>query len=215
MRRLYEPALAPLFEASLPPEPNVNKQSNEMKVMKKKILNMTIAVMSAAATLSALTALAADDDMATQAQQTIANFQSADSNLKTFMNNSAGYAVFPSVGKGGLIVGGARGKGLLYENGAITGRTTLTQASIGAQAGGQTFSQIICFESPAAVSDFKAGKFELGADISAVVASQGASQSAKYKQGVAVFTMPKSGLMVQATVGGQKFSFEPLMPTGR
>lgn len=158
----------------------------------------------------------AADDLPAQAQQTISDFQNADSSIKAFIDNSAGYAVFPSVGKGGFIVGGARGKGLLYEKGAITGRTTMTQASIGAQAGGQTFSQIICFESPAAVSDFKQGKFELGADVSAVLASQGAAKSAKYKSGVAVFTLPKSGAMVQASVGGQKFSFEPLIaPTGK
>lgn len=183
--------------------------------MKSKIINITVAVFSAAA-LSSFTALAADD-LAAQSQQTIANFQSADPSLTAFMNNSAGYAVFPSVGKGGLIVGGARGKGLLFQNGAIAGQTTLTQASIGAQVGGQTFSQIICFENPTALSNFKNGNFSLSADVNAVAISTSVSKSAPltYTRGVAVFTMAKSGLMVQATVGGQKFSFEPLMPTGR
>lgn len=158
----------------------------------------------------------AADDLGTQARQTVANFVSADPSLQTFVDNSAGYAVFPDVGKGGFIVGGARGKGVLFEKGVITGQTTMTQASIGAQAGGQSFAQIIFFENPGAVSDFKGGKFALGADVSAVAVSQGASKSAKFSRGVAVFTMPKSGLMVQASVGGQKFSFEPLIsPTGK
>lgn len=157
----------------------------------------------------------AANDLALQSKQTIADFKNADPEIKTFFDNAAGYAVFPDVGKGGFIVGGARGKGLLFEKGAITGQTTMTQASIGAQAGGQSFAQIIFFETPAAVSDFKSGKFEMSADVSAVVVAQGAAQSAKYKQGVAVFAMPKKGLMVQASVGGQKFKFEPLIsPTG-
>lgn len=177
------------------------------------MLNITVAALSTAA-LFAVNAQAADD-LAVQSKQTIADFQNADSSLKPFMDSSAGYAVFPSVGKGGFIVGGARGTGLLFENGVITGRTRVTQASIGAQAGGQTFSQIICFQNPAAVANFKSGKFALTADVSAVAISQGASRSAKYTQGVAVFTQPRSGLMVQASVGGQKFSFEPLVPTGR
>jgi lipid-binding SYLF domain-containing protein len=140
-----------------------------------------------------------------------------DSNLKPFMDNAAGYAVFPSVGKGGFIVGGARGRGLLFEKGMATGQTTLTQASIGAQVGGQTFSQIICFESPTALNNFKNGNFQLSADVNAIAISSSVSKSVPltYTRGLAVFTMAKSGLMVQATVGGQKFSFEPLTPTGR
>jgi lipid-binding SYLF domain-containing protein len=183
--------------------------------MKKRILNLTVAALSAAA-LFAVNALAADD-LAPRAQQTIASFQTANPNLKSFMDSSAGYAVFPSIGKGGLVVGGARGAGLLYVNGAVAGRTTMTQGSIGAQAGGQTFSQIIVFQSPSAVSNFKDGKFQLGADVNAVALSTSVSKSVPltYSRGLAVFTMQQSGLMVQAAVSGQRFSFEPLMPTGR
>lgn len=183
--------------------------------MKKNILNITAAALSAAA-LFAVNALAADD-LSMRAQQTIANFQSVDPNLTSFMNNSAGYAVFPSVGKGGLIIGGARGAGLLYVNGAVAGRTTLTQGSFGAQAGGQTFSQIIVFQSPSAVSNFKDGKFQIGADVNAVALSRSVSKTVplSYTRGIAVFTMQQSGLMVQAAVSGQRFSFEPLVPTGR
>jgi lipid-binding SYLF domain-containing protein len=182
-----------------------------MKQKIPKLILPAISVMAFSLTLN----LRAANELPLQCKQTVADFQQTDPAIKSFIENAAGYAVFPDVGKGGFIVGGARGKGLLYEKGAITGQTTMTQASIGAQAGGQSFAEVICFESPGAVSDFKAGKFEMGADVSAVVVSQGASQSAKYKQGVAVFAMPKKGLMVQASVGGQKFKFEPLIsPTG-
>lgn len=183
--------------------------------MKRKIPKLIFPAISMMALILTPNIRAAND-IQLQSQQAIADFQNADPEIKSFIANSAGYAVFPDVGKGGLIVGGARGKGLLYEKGAITGQATMTQASIGAQAGGQSFAQIIFFETPAAVSDFKSGNFEMSADVSAVVVSQGAAQSAKYKNGVAVFAMPKKGLMVQASVGGQKFKFEPLIaPTGR
>lgn len=184
--------------------------------MKKTIFNITVAAALSTAALFAVNARAADD-LAMRAKQTIADFQNADPNLAAFMNNSAGYAVFPSVGKGGLVVGGARGAGLLFENGAITGRTTLTQGSIGAQAGGQTFSQIIVFQSPSAVSSFKNGKFQMSADVNAIALSSSVSKTLPltYTRGLAVFTMARSGLMAQATVGGQRFSFEPLTPTGR
>jgi lipid-binding SYLF domain-containing protein len=183
--------------------------------MKKKIFRITVAALSTAA-LFAVNAFA-QDDLATRAKQTIADFQNANSNLKSFMGSSAGYAVYPSIGKGGLVVGGARGTGVLFENGAITGRTTVTQGSIGAQAGGQTYSQIIVFESPSGVSNFKNGKFQLNADVNAIALSSSVSKTLPltYRQGLAVFTMPRSGLMAQATVGGQRFSFEPLTPTGK
>jgi lipid-binding SYLF domain-containing protein len=98
----------------------------------------------------------------------------------------------------------------LYEKGKAIGHATLTQASFGAQAGGQSFAEVIFFETPHALEDFKSGKFEMSADVSAVAASEGASKSAKYKNGVMVFALPKKGLMVQASVGGQKFKYEPL-----
>jgi lipid-binding SYLF domain-containing protein len=183
--------------------------------MKRKMCNMALAV-SIVAVVS-WSAAAADDDLQAESKQAIANFKEKDSTLETFFANSAGYAVFPDVGKGGFVVGGARGKGIVYQNDKVIGRATMTQASIGAQVGGQTFAQVIFFETPASLNDFKAGKFEMSADVSAVAAAEGASKSAKYKQGVAVFTLPKKGLMAQASVGGQKFKFEPvnLEPTGR
>ena len=174
------------------------------------------AALSAAA-LFAVNALAADEDLTAQAKQTITDFQNADPSLNSVMASAAGYAVFPNVGKGGLVVGGARGEGVLFENGAVTGRTTLTQASIGAQAGGQRFAQMIIFQSPTAVSDFKNGKFTLGADVNAIALSSSVNKSIPitFTRGVAVLTMPQRGLMFQAAVAGQRFNFHPLVPTGR
>lgn len=181
--------------------------------MKKTIRNVAWGLCLALFSMSAAQA----DDLQAESQQAISNFKSADSTLSTFFSNSDGYAVFPGVGKGGLIVGGAHGKGIVYEKGNAIGQATMTQASIGAQVGGQTFAEVIFFETPAALTDFKDGKFEMTAEVSAVAAREGASAAAKYKNGVAVFTLPKKGLMAQASVGGQKFKYEPLnmAPTGR
>jgi lipid-binding SYLF domain-containing protein len=178
-----------------------------VSIMKTKKCNpipiaIAIIVASLASTVRA-------DELQTEAQQASESFQKADSSLKQYFDSSAGYAIFPSVAKGGLVVGGARGSGVLYEKGKAIGEAKLTQASIGAQAGGQSFSEVIFFETSHALEDFKSGKFEMGADVSAIAAAEGTSKSVKYKDGVMVFALPKKGLMVQASVGGQKFKYEP------
>jgi lipid-binding SYLF domain-containing protein len=175
--------------------------------MKKRIRYMALAAF--VAVLSASTAQAVDEDVSKQAQQSVADFKKADPSLQKFFSESAGYVVFPKVGKGGFIVGGAHGDGRVYEKGKLVGRATMTQASVGAQAGAQTFAEIIFFDTPAALADFKAGKFEMSAEVSAMVAAEGASKNAAYKRGVAVFTLPIKGAMVQASVGGQKFKYAP------
>lgn len=177
--------------------------------MKNKMCNAALAAFCALAVPAAFSAQI-PDDLRAEAQEALANFLKADSSLQTFLDQSAGYAIFPTVAKGGLVVGAAHGKGLVYEAGNLIGLASMTQASIGAQAGGQTFSELIVFEAPAALNEFKAGTFEMRAEVSAVAAAEGASKTARYRHGVAVFTMPKKGLMVQASVGGQKFKFEPL-----
>src|SRR5436190_2470334 len=102
-----------------------------------KISRKTLAALLVTAAFSTFTALA-DDDLESESRQAVASFQQKDPGLKTFFDKAAGYAIFPSVGKGGFIVGGAHGKGLVYEKGTITGKTSMSQASIGAQAGGQS-----------------------------------------------------------------------------
>ncbi len=151
----------------------------------------------------------AADDLASKANEAIATFQRTDSTLKKMMDESVGYAIFPSIGKAGFIIGGERGKGLVYQGGKLVGEARVTEVSIGATAGAESYSELILFESTSAIRDFKASDWEMSAKVSAVAAAEGAAKNAKYRQGVAVFTLTKGGLMVQASVGGQKFKFKP------
>lgn len=144
------------------------------------------------------------------AEESKTAFIKADPGLEKLMNSSAGYAIFPNVGKGGLGVGAATGNGILFEGGKPSGTTRLTQLTIGFQAGGQVYQELILFEKEESLSRFKGNKFELSAQLSAVAAASGVSADAKYNEGVLVFTLPKKGLMYEATVGGQKFTYKPI-----
>lgn len=146
----------------------------------------------------------------------------------TFFDRAYGYAVFPTVGKGALGIGGARGKGRVFAQGRYVGDTTLTQVSVGFQAGGQAFSQIVFFEDERAFREFTSGQFGFGAGVSAVAITAAASASAsttgatagasggkkdattsgEYYRGMAVFTIAKGGLMYEAALAGQKFSYK-------
>jgi lipid-binding SYLF domain-containing protein len=146
-----------------------------------------------------------------------------------FFTNSYGYAVFPTIGKGGLGVGAAHGNGKVYEQGKYIGDASMTQVSFGLQAGGQAYSQIIFFEDKRSLDEFTSGNFEFGAGVSAVAITAGVSGSAgttgtsagasggkddastkgKYHKGMAVFTIAKAGLMYEASVAGQKFKYKP------
>ncbi len=148
-------------------------------------------------------------DMSDDVQATLNRFERADSGLNEFLNNSAGYVVFPSVGKGGLGVGGAFGRGQVFEKGQPTGYAKLTQASIGLQAGGQEYSELIVFGDPDALAKFKAQKFEFGANASAVAMKSGAASAASFRDGVAVFTEVKGGLMADLSMTGQKLTYSP------
>jgi len=128
--------------------------------------------------------------------------------LKPYFKKARGYAVFPNVGKGGIGIGGARGRGEVFEKGNVIGKTSLTQLSIGIQLGGQAFSQIIFFKDKKSLTRFTEGNFEFGASASAALISEGANASADYSDGVAVLTFSKGGIMYEASIGGQKFSFE-------
>jgi lipid-binding SYLF domain-containing protein len=144
----------------------------------------------------------------TDAATALAKAQTSDPSLTNVLNTAAGYAVFPTVGKGAAGVGGAYGKGVLFEKDVAVGYCDLTQASIGAQLGGQGYTEIICFETKTAVETFKQGNFRFDAQATAVVLKSGAGANAKFTDGVAVFTMDEAGLMVEAAVGGQKFSYQ-------
>jgi lipid-binding SYLF domain-containing protein len=150
-----------------------------------------------------------DAGLIADAKHTIAVFKKADPGLDKFFQHAAGYAVFPGIGKGGLGIGGAHGDGVLFVGGVPIGRTSMTQVTVGAQIGAQEYAEIIFFETPAVLAQFKSGKSTFSAQVSAVALQSGASASAKYKEGVVVFTATKGGLMAEASVGGQKFKFEP------
>ncbi|MCU0558146.1 MAG: lipid-binding SYLF domain-containing protein [Desulfobacterales bacterium] len=147
--------------------------------------------------------------------------------LAKFFEKSYGYAVFPTIGKAGFVVGGSYGKGQVYRGGKVTGKTSVVEGSIGFQLGGEAFSEIIFFQDKRAYDEFTSGNFEFGATAQAVVItakagtggmSAGASAGPKtgvqaeteYVKGMATFVHSKGGLMYEASIGGQKFSFEPL-----
>ncbi len=160
-------------------------------------------------------------------QDTVEIFQNAGES-GSFFGKSYGYAVFPTIGKGGIGIGGAYGKGRVYVGGKHVGDTSMGQATIGFQLGGQTYSQIIFFEDERAFREFSSGNFEFGAQASAVAITAGASASAstvgstagasggkkdattvgKFQGGMAVFTVAKGGLMYEASIGGQKFGYK-------
>ncbi len=129
--------------------------------------------------------------------------------MQAFFDKAWGYAVYPDVGKAGMGIGGAHGGGVVFEQGQVVGSTKLTQLSFGFQLGAQLYQEIIFFQNKAAMDDFKNGNFKLGAQASAVAVTAGASVNADYDNGVAVFTLAKGGLMYEASVGGQKFSYKP------
>jgi lipid-binding SYLF domain-containing protein len=137
-------------------------------------------------------------------------FLQEDQSLSAFVKSGYGYAIFPSIGKGAIGVGGAYGRGELFEQGTRIGWTDVTQGSIGVQLGGQTYSELIVFQDKTAIDNFKSGDFALAAAASAVAASSGAAATAKYDNGVCVFTRSQSGLMFEASVGGQSFGYRPL-----
>ena len=146
----------------------------------------------------------------TESDAAVQKMTAKDSSLRDFLDRSYGYAVFPDVGKGGVIVGGAYGKGVVYERGRPIGFANLKQASVGAQLGGQTYRELIAFENEAALNRIKAGDFDMGADVSAVAIKAGAAGSAHFEGGMAVFTQPKGGLMAEASIKGQKIEFQPM-----
>jgi lipid-binding SYLF domain-containing protein len=163
------------------------------------------------ATIGAARVSLADDDLVGDAQRTMDKYKQADPGIEDFAKSSVGYVVFPGIGKGGLGIGGAHGNGVLFERGVPVGKVTLNQVTVGAQAGGQEFSEVVFLQTPAVLTDLKMGKTKLSAQASAVAVNKGAAASTKYKNGVAVFTQTKGGLMFEASVGGQKFKYEPFV----
>src|SRR5215510_3246518 len=131
----------------------------------------------------------------------------ADPGIEALARKSEGFAFFPEITKGGLGVGGAYGRGVVYEQNQQIGYADVTQGSVGLQAGGQTYSELIVFENKEALDRFKKNQFEFGANASAVIAKTGAAKNARFVDGVAVFVRPIAGAMAEAAVGGQRVTY--------
>ena len=151
-----------------------------------------------------------DKEIISDSQEAKASFTKQDPSLGGLFSKAYAYAIFPNVGKGGLGIGGAAGNGTAYEKGKLVGMAKLKQVTIGLQAGGQGYREVIFFENAESFKKFKENNVEFSAQVSAVAATAGASANAKYNEGVMVFTMQKGGLMYEASVGGQKFKFSKL-----
>ena len=141
-------------------------------------------------------------------QDTIALFKKKDATIEQLFASSTGYVVIPSVGEGAFIVGGAHGAGEAYEGGSYVGRVTVSEVSIGAQVGGQSYSQVVFFETPEAFKRLKENSFAFSAEVSAIGVDQGVAKNAKFKNGVVTFVIPLQGLLASAAVGGQKLDFQ-------
>jgi len=141
--------------------------------------------------------------------ETIERFKKKDPGIQKFFDDAVGIAVLPTVGKGAIGVGGAHGTGQLLVGGNAIGKISMTQVTIGFQFGGQAYSEIIFFQNQHTLDGFKHGDFAFAAQATAVALASGASANAAYRNGVAVFTAAKGGLMYEASIGGQKFSFKP------
>jgi lipid-binding SYLF domain-containing protein len=166
--------------------------------------------MLAVVTIAGITHNVLAESLTSKANTAKAEFITKDDSLKALIDKANGYVVFPSVAKGALGIGAAKGKGELFEKGKDkpAGEVKLTQVTIGFQAGGQAYSELILFEDQTALDNFKKGNFELSAQASAVAVTAGASANAKYEHGVMILTMAKGGLMYEASVGGQKFKYK-------
>lgn len=179
--------------------------------MRSPIASLSIIIATAAALGRPLPSHAASpSDGERDVLAVIARFKEKDPDLAKVFREAYGYAVFPTVGKGGIGIGGARGKGYVYEQERLIGRSTLTQLTIGFQLGGQSFSEVVFFKDRAALDDFKRGRLKLDAQASAIALTARAAADLSYREGVAIVTVAKGGLMYEASVGGQKFSFSTI-----
>ena len=136
-----------------------------------------------------------------------ASFQNADPSMENLFKHSAGYVIFPNIGKGAAGVGGAAGKGTVYQKGTPVGTAQMVQVTVGAQAGGQAYREIIFFQNQAALDRFMNNKLEFSEQASAIAVKAGAAANTNYRNGVVVLSQEKGGLMLEASLGGQKFTY--------
>lgn len=148
-------------------------------------------------------------DLERDAHATLNMMMQRDPGLRDTLTRAAGYAVFPNIGKGGFGVGAAFGRGILFEGGHFVGFVDVSQGSIGAQIGAQSFSELLVFADQARVQQLKSGAFSMGANASAVALTAGAAAAARFQNGVAVFVVPKGGAMAELSISGQQINFTP------
>ena len=178
----------------------------------KRMLTMRALLIALAAVLMVFGTARAGWDPADEAnaERTIGKFRQEVPSLERFFSRAYGYAVFSDIYKGGvLLLGGGYGKGVVYERGVPIGRSTVALVNVGPQLGGQAFSEIIFFKDRHALANFTKGNFELSAQAGVVFVQAGMATNTDYSDGVAVFAMPNAGIMGEATIGGQKFTFKP------
>lgn len=174
-------------------------------------------ILSLALMLPALL-LVADDAAAKKDQEDIhaevievkKAWQEKDPSFNATLEKAYAYAIFPEVGKGGFIVGASHGDGEVYRKGKLIGRAKMTQTTVGAQVGGQTYAEVVLFKNQKALQRFKQSRFEGTAAATAIGGKKGAAAATKYKEGVAIMVLPLKGAMAEAAGGGQKFKFEPV-----
>lgn len=179
---------------------------------KNRIISLLISITFFTAVLLPVSLQAQDDkktEMIKESNESKAAFIKSDAGLANLFKTAYAYVIFPNIGKGALIVGGAGGKGTAFQNGAAVGKAKVVQVTVGAQAGGQAYREVIFFETKEAFQRFKEDKLEFSGQMSAVVVKAGASANAKYSDGVLIFTEERGGLMAELSIGGQKFTYEP------
>jgi hypothetical protein len=143
-------------------------------------------------------------------QAALSRLDAEDPGLKRQLKKAYGYAVFPSVGKAALVLGGAWGRGEVYERGKVIGYATIAQTTVGVQVGGDTFTEVLIFESKESLDRFKRGRTAFAANASAVLVKAGAGGSADFEKGIKVYVYSEGGMLLEAAIGGQRFHFQPM-----
>ncbi len=177
--------------------------------MKKNILKLALFAWAALLLPTLLMGQTKAQRIVSDSKTAKAAFIKADGLMKNLFERSYGYVIFPNVGKGAIGVGGAAGTGAVYERGKNTGTAKMLQVSAGFQFGGQAYREVIFFENKEALDRFKNNNLEFSGQFSAIAVKEGASTDVKYRDGVMVFTQGKDGLMLEASLGGQKFTYTP------
>lgn len=174
------------------------------------VVSVVTAVVALSGCATAPKSTAGKAELGGDIKTALAKAQAQDPTLRVFLDKAHGYAIFPDVGKGAVGVGGAYGKGEVFERGTKIGYCDLSQATIGLQLGGQVYTEIIAFENKAALENFKNGNLKFAGQATAVALKAGVGSNAQYTDGVRVLTASEEGLMFEAAIGGQSFSFQPL-----